>query len=413
MHQIRISKEYFNKKLVFAVIFVPLLIDCLMGVFEMIQLDFSIGKVYRGLLWFLGVIYLLRRKSLSFMEFFVPFWLLHCGIWFFLDEKFDFVYEFSFLSKATYFFVILGVLSGIKIKEKKDYVGHCLKLYFKVASGLICFSFLTKIGIPAYDGWGFGTKSFFLAANDIGISILLLFSFFLFNRTKYNIHWLWLLIGYLSLIFLGTTTGMMVSTLVVGLYILVEFFMAKMGLIKRIVIVFASVIVVISSSIALYRVIQSTPYFINKYEKILSKGVRSDVTEWSLQYFDERPTAKNVFGEGISSFSKNFVSYASGEKGKKFEKGAYVERDYHDLKGAYGLILLWALISAYAFFYVKIILRAWNTKNIYYYSIALVVSLAFLHGYMAGHVFYSPTVAGVLASIFLLGLKTQEKKKTQ
>ncbi|MEQ5791018.1 O-antigen ligase family protein [Muricauda sp. NFXS6] len=404
LYQFKVNREKLHARLLYAIIFIPLFVDALNGMFELVQFDFSIGRLFRGLLWFFGLLFLLAKKGLSFVEIFIPLWLIHVIVWYFSDEKFDFLMELSFLLKATYFFVIYGVLAKIWQENKKKYIIKYLKLYFKAASGLICFSFFTNIGTSAYNGWGFGTKSFFLAANDIGITILLLFTFFLFNRKSYKIHWAWIFIGYLSLILLGTTTGMIASTVVVIFYALVEFFLKKMGVLKRLVIVFISIIVVLVSSISIYRLVESTPYFVNKYEKILSKGIRSDVTKWSNQYFEERSTIKAMFGEGMSSFSKNFVSYAKGEKGKKTEEGAYVERDFHDFKGAYGLLLLLILIFAYGFLFLRIIVNLCNEQTIFYFSVVLIVLLVFLHGYFAGHVFYSPTVAGILASIFVLGV---------
>ena len=136
----------------------------------------------------------------------------------------------------------------------------------------------------------------------------------------------------------------------------------------------------------------------------MDKGIRSDVTVWSQTYFEDRSVAKSVFGEGISSFSKNFAYLAEGAKKAKYKKkGAYVERDFHDIKGAYG----WFLLSTLLFFYGMLLLRTFmyfiNRKTMFYLSIALVVTLTYLHGYLAGHVFYSPTVAGILAAVIVVG----------
>ncbi|WP_034060371.1 O-antigen ligase family protein [Lacinutrix jangbogonensis] len=347
----------------------------------------------------------IKKKDINIVNFFVIVWAFHLPLWFFLDDQFSLPYEFSFLLKSTFFFIIYEALRRITVVNKEKYIIKYLKLYYKAATGLICFSFITGLGLSTYGKWGFGTKSFFSAQNDIGITILILFAFFLFNKRDFRIHWLWLLTGYLSLLFMATTTGMLISTAIFLLYIFLQFLYGKMSVLKKVIIFFLSFIALISTTIYMYSMIQSSNYFSTKYEKILEKGVRSDVTNWANDYFDSRGNTKMIFGEGMSSFSNNFARSSKGDKKKlSKEKGAYVERDYHDIKGAYGTVLLSIMLFFYGLLLFKLTFKFLNEKSFFSLSVLIICCLAYLHGFMAGHVFYSPTVAGILASIFILGL---------
>ena len=387
-----------------ALIFIPLIVDFITGLFEYTSIDFPIGRLYRGLLWGTGLLYLFYRRKFGFVGLLILLWGIHLLIWSQFNEHFDLVYDFTFFLKVTYFFVLYDVLSDLAIKDKGKYILKYLKWYYKLIILIFCFSFVTGIGIPTYGQWGFGTRSFFGAQNDIGITILILFTLFIFNRKQFGVGWIWIFLGYFSLLISGTTTGMMISTLILVSYVLVKFFLSKISPLKKLGLGIAITVVVLGSSAAVYKLVSSTPYFVRKYENILDRGVRADVTSWAQQYYQDRGVGRNIFGEGISAFTKNFAYYAEGSKRQKFEKkGAFVERDLHDLRGAYGLFLLILLILFYGLIWLLAAARLQKFPNIFYLSVLLVITICYLHGYMAGHVFYSPTVGGILAAVIVLG----------
>ena len=259
--EVKISRQFLSITILCALIFVPLIVDFANGIMESLGIEFSPGRIYRGSIWLLGLFYLIWRQKWTFVQIFILFWLFHVLIWYYLDDKFNFAYDLTFLLKVTYFLVVYEILKTIEMRSKSAYILKFLTLYYKVVTALICLSFITGIGIPTYGQWGFGTKSFFSAQNDIGITILMLFTLALFNRKRLGLNWFWILIGYFSLVLLGTSTGMVISTLVLLFYAIIQFSIGKMGPVKRLAIITALSFIVLGSSVAIYRLISTTPYF--------------------------------------------------------------------------------------------------------------------------------------------------------
>jgi hypothetical protein len=404
------SKISISRLQLYIIILFPLFVDLIIGIGYYFDINLNIGKIFRGSLYVAGLTVSIMKNRFHIFHAILFFWSLLFLFWLIFSENFNVSRELTFFFKTTYIFPILFLLENIKIKKKvlKVKILFILKTYSQTIAGFILFSFFTGIGLQTYGSWVFGTTSFFIAQNDIGLSQLLIFSLLLFNKEKFKISWFWLSLIFLSLILLGTTTGMFGSLLIVFLFIFLKLILSQIvsirNLIFRLIASISLVLLFFASSFFLFNYIKNSNYYSIKYEQILETGVRSRLTNAANTYLETRNFVFSFFGEGHSSFTTNFGNSAKYLKDSKkdYKDWLLVETDLYDFYGSYGIIL--SLI--FVFFYIHILLLAiinyLNKKDIYTVSLLMVVFFAIIHGLFAGHVFYSPTVLGIFAGIIFL-----------
>lgn len=407
----RVNLYIFNsKRLLYLFLLAPVIVDLLIGISMVLEFNFSVGKVYRGLIYLAGFIFLIKRNRVNFWAIFNIIWFAFFLIWTICSDNFSFSREVTFFFKATYAFAVLELIRGIKIQPetKAFYLYLILKRYAQIIASCILFSFFTGIGLDTYGNWVFGTSSFFVAQNDIGVSQLLVFTFLLFNKKTVDIGWVWLIVIFTSLVLLGTTTGMFGSIAVLATYIFVKLILSKItSALSLFLRVFAIILLgstIATSSIILINYIKSSEYYSKKYSNVLKEGVRSRLTNAGDAYFKKRGGVTNVLGEGFSSYTTNLGNDAPEIKYSKsnYKDWLLVETDYYDFIGAFGILLTLFFYSFYFYYLILSSINFYNKKSIYNFSLFLIFIMAMGHGYMAGHVFYSPTVMGVMAIIITL-----------
>ena len=404
------SKISISRLQLYIIILFPLFVDLIIGIGYYFDINLNIGKIFRGSLYVAGLTVSIMKNRFHIFHAILFFWSLLFLFWLIFSENFNVSRELTFLFKTTYIFPILFLLENIKIKKEvlKAKILFILKTYSQTIAGFILFSFFTGIGLQTYGSWVFGTTSFFIAQNDIGLSQLLIFSLLLFNKEKFKISWFWLSLIFLSLILLGTTTGMFGSLLIVFLFIFLKLILSQIvsirNLIFRLIASISLVLLFSASSFFLFNYIKNSNYYSIKYEQILETGVRSRLTNAANTYLETRNFVFSFFGEGHSSFTTNFGNSAKYLKDSKkdYKDWLLVETDLYDFYGSYGIILSLIFVFFYAHILLLAIINYLNKKDIYTLSLLMVVFFAIIHGLFAGHVFYSPTVLGIFAGIIFL-----------
>lgn len=81
MDKILKTSELKSKRSLVLILLAPLLIDVLIGLSLMYEINFPIGKLYRGALYLIGVIVVIRSKQITF---FVNFLIVWCFFFYFL-----------------------------------------------------------------------------------------------------------------------------------------------------------------------------------------------------------------------------------------------------------------------------------------------------------------------------------------
>ena len=376
------------------------------------EIDFPIGKVYRGGLYLVGIILMIREFKAKFFFVIIAIWLPLFILWYVSNPNFDIGRELTFFFKATYLFSTIELINRAgKYGDQRDQISTILYRYAQVVASAILFSLLTGIGLETYGDWVFGTSSFFVSPNDIGITQLMVFSFLLFNRKRARINWIWLALIFLSLIALGTTAGMFGGVMVILIYIFTKLFAQRISSINSLIIRLVSIGFLagaaLVSTFLLFNYIKQSPYYLNKYEGILSEGFRSRLTNAGDAYFQTRGSLKNLIGEGFSSYTYNFGEHARDIKLSKrfYQDWLLVETDPYDFYGSYGLFLSTLILIYYLFYLLLASINYYNKKDAYTFSILLVLVMTLAHGMVAGHVFYSPTVLGTMAAFIYLTRK--------
>lgn len=398
------------EKQLFLILLMPLLIDVLIGVSFMYEINVPFGKAYRGVLYLLGVFSIFRYNIKGFFLFFLLMWSTFFMGWLVFSENFSVSREISFMFKATYLFAILQLIksTSLDLNNKKDLIFTILKRYSQIIAVLIIFSFFTGIGLQTYGKWVFGTSSFFIAQNDIGLSHLLVFTILLFNKGLFKVSWFWLFLIFLSLVLLGTSTGMFGALAAVMLYVFFKLLLAKILSVSNFLIRFFAIIslfvLFVAASISLYNYIINSDYYSRKYDKILNEGFRSTLKDPADMYFKNRGLLTNIFGEGFSSYTTNLGNSVPELKMSKavYKDWLLVETDPYDFFGGFGLILTVFYFIYFIYLLLISLLNYYNDRSVYNLSLMLVFSMALFHSVMAGHVLYSPTVIGILTAVVFL-----------
>ncbi|WP_293297974.1 O-antigen ligase family protein [Allomuricauda sp.] len=143
----------------------------------------------------------------------------------------------------------------------------------------------------------------------------------------------------------------------------------------------------------------------------MKEGVRSRLTNAGDAYFEKRGFFINTFGEGFSSYTTNLGNDAPEIKHSKsnYKEWLLVETDYYDFIGAFGILLTLFFYSFYFYWLTLSGIHFFNKKTIYSFSLFLIFLMAMGHGYLAGHVFYSPTVMGIMAIVITLIMHQSRK----
>jgi len=394
-------------------VLVPVLIDLLIGLGLVYELDFPYGKIYRGGLYLFGVLLMLKELKLNFYFIVFAVWISLLLFFYMHNPNFNMVRELTFFFKATYLFSIVEIIKRAgKYIDQRVNISNIIYRYAQLVSIAILFSLITGIGLETYGDWVFGTSSFFVSQNDIGITQLAVFTYLLFNKKNIGVKWVWLGLIFISLIALGTTAGMLGGILVILIYIFTKIFAARIlsmtNLLLRIMSVGFLASISLLSTFLLFNYIKQSPYYLNKYEGIFTEGVRSRLTKAGDLYFDSRGSLKNIIGEGFSSFTYNFGIHSSEIKQSKkfYQDWLLVETDPYDFYGSYGLVLSLILLVYYIFYLLLAGINYYNKRDSYTFSLLLIIMMIMAHGIVAGHVFYSPTVLGVLAAFIYLTRKT-------
>jgi len=271
-------------------------------------------------------------------------------------------------------------------------------------SALIVLSFLVGFGVSAYGDYGFGTKSFFKASNDITLSLLLVLNISLFKFISQNklIYILISLFILLAVILMGTRAG-----LIGGIGVLIIYFLfiiiLRIGnkVTRKIKLLILLFVFSFSSYFAskIFSMINEYTYTMEKYEALLSETPRAKLEKAGGQVLSERSLIQIVIGKGMVPFSMGIERKYPSKKEYKYGKPA--EQDLMDMIGSYGLVLGTLILFVPWIFLLKIVNRVITKKisiELAFLFLSIIIFIA--HSYLAGHAINSPTVSIFIAAIY-------------
>lgn len=390
-----------------------ILIDCINGILqESYEIVFPIAVVYRGLIILLTVPFVFKN---------LVFWgnklilliLIIYGFALFLwkiNYNVPFIFEINNFIRVFYFYCILSYFIYYKNEFDKK---RLMKLVFRYGfyiSVVVIFGFFTGLGYRSYgEEFGFGTKGFFVAGNDLGLTVLftLGFGLILFFTDRNWTSFSKLLVITLACFLIGSRTGWFGCFLLWFLSILYIIFKKDPTLgfdLKKRFLFFFGVLSVFG-----YAIIQFVSFItsLDAYvlERLSVEGIMSSRTvliESAKTVIANFDTLSSLIGRGTYHLFR-FSAESLGTRGDF----RMVEADFYEYIGSYGYLFGGLILLLYILFFFRSIisLRKKTDFSGYVFSILLLLFLGV--GYSAGHAISNTMVAPAYAVVVLLIYKAK------
>lgn len=401
-----------GKLLLFFMIAFPVVIDLLNGFITFFMgLDFSIGVLYRGLIFLCALpVFILQREMLwkIYLSVITGLWMLSAIIWA-GSGMFQLSKELMLFIKMIYPFIILPMLFYIVKKYSIDieYVISCSVTYCAIAGASIIFSLVTGLGIEfSASKYSFGAKSFFVAQNDIGLSMLIGYTlslYLFFRRFSFRYFFSTLLIM-AGLISLSTRTGIMGA---LGVFVFLMFAImfygkrsVKIGYFMKVFIFSFFAIGVAIATVKIIQLVSEYEYMLTKFQALTYEHPRQNLTQAAYNRIEGRHWIYNVFGEGMTHFKLEVGNRLIGAYDVSVE-GQPVEVDYLDLMGNYGLIMTLIILMFPLLLFFKIFFKFMLNRDFRDLIFLICISLFLVHSTLAGHAIISPLVATNMVVVYL------------
>ncbi|MCG3166447.1 MAG: hypothetical protein POELPBGB_02226 [Bacteroidia bacterium] len=413
-----------GKLVLFLMIAFPVVIDLLNGFITFfIGLDFSIGVLYRGLIFVCSLpVFILQKDKLwkLYLLIITGLWILSCIVWA-GSGMLQLTKEFMLFIKMIYPFIILPMLFYIvkKYRIDIDYVISCSVSYCAIAGASIVFSLITGLGIEfSASKYSFGAKSFFVAQNDIGLSMLIGYtlSLYLFFKRFSFMYFFSTIMIMAGLIGLSTRTGIMGA---IGVFIFLMFAImfyskksVKIAYFTKVFIFSFFAVAVIAGTVKVIQLISEYEYMLTKFQALTYEHPRQNLTQAAYNRITGRHWIYNVFGEGMTHFKLEVGNRLIGAYDVS-EEGQPVEVDYLDLMGNYGLIMTLVILIFPVLLFFKIFMNFILNRDFRDLIFLICISLFLVHSTLAGHAIISPLVATNMVVVYLYILHRKSFKAEQ
>ncbi|MGE0635608.1 MAG: O-antigen ligase family protein [Bacteroidia bacterium] len=400
-----------GKVMLFFFLVFPVAVDLLNGFLTFILgLDFSVGVFYRGFLLISSIpVFILHKDKMwkLYVSIIITLWLISCIIWAgtgnlqIIKETMNFV-------KMLYPFIIIPLIVHIvrKYEVEVDYLAGCAVTYCAIAGGSIIFSLLTGLGIEfSASKYSFGAKSFFVAQNDIGLSMLIgytlsLYLFFKNFSFKYFIAAVFIMAG---LIGLSTRTGIMGAVGVFVFLVVAIMFYGKRSvninyIAKSFIFLFFALVVTVGT-IKVIQLVSEYEYMLTKFQTLAYEHPRQNLFEAAHNRIAGRHWIYNVFGEGMIRYKLEVGNRMIGIYQVSAE-GQLAEVDYIDLMGYYGLVMTVLILAFPVYAFLKILILFLMERRFEDMILVLCMTVFLIHSFLAGHAIISPLVSTIMVVIY-------------
>ena len=352
------------------------------------------------------------RIPIFFFILISPFWMIIGGVG--ANSGYNPVLEIEGFSKILYFFVIVTFFIVYRTEIKKQHPLRIISNYGLIIAVAVIISFVTGYGNYTYGvDHGFGTKSYFKAGNDLGLTILyasVASSLYMFFHYGWKQVFIILTIS-LSAILIGTRVGLIgiafwitvLMCYIVFIYRPKDSRMRKRLLLYKPVIILGYAICVIEVIKFLLSAFNS--YMLLRYTESAMMSARSLLTTPAEEYITKLEWYEFAFGKGVSSL----YYYIAQSLGSTSDY-CMVEADFHELLGGYGLVGFLVFISPFAYFMIKAVKRYILQPNFTLFAVLFVTASFLAVAYAAGHCFRNTMVAPIYG--YVVSLMYDEKKRS-
>ena len=396
-----------NEKLYLFFIFIfSVFIDALNGYLQLQrELHLPIGVIYR-----LSVIsilfYILRKeiriKALFFIISFIPFLLYWSEC-----HHSDIISEIEIFSNIIYSFLFILFfyrnIDRFNLKNLFNYI-----IWSGIIIAIIIFvSYIFNIGNNSYgDDYGFGTKGFFKAGNDLSLTLVFtlvvsILYYLMYSRKFLNVMTS-IFIG-LGAILIGTRVGMFLTTSIIFSFLIYLFFLNRTGIFIKLMICsilfFTSIFLV-----KLYNNLDS--YALNRLTLESMENARTALTQVAISHINNFNGFDILIGQGADPlFGKLGRSLFLPQGFNRM-----VEADIYEIIGSYGFVFGGIIL----FFFYYICWKGFKTwimnRNITNFCLFFLTFIFIVVGAMAGHAIKNVMVApiyGVVVALISRNYKIQ------
>ena len=298
-----------------------------------------IGILYRGIIILFSAIYLFRTKYSNYIK-----TLILSSIALLIYHILIGAYSngvFMALVKIMNFYFVLSIILKNRYFNDREIVVKAAILYGVLAAIILVYCFITGAGYAAYTENTFGTKGFFVAMNDVGLTILLLniLACYSFQKTGNVFYFVALILMSIGSCLVGSITCYFGTAFILLFFalsiLLVKFEDYKSSYKIKLITLFGVLVISNYALVNVISVIQEDSYLSRKYEDIGAIFLEASGRRYLIDASIKTITNFNVFdwcfGRGNFYLMENQHQLYLGEP-----KAAEV--DPLDLIGQFGLL---------------------------------------------------------------------------
>ena len=389
-----VIKKIRNEYVPFVVLFVPLVIDIFNGIARGTDGagDSLIGTLFRGGIILYSLKYLGRFPYCKYL-FGYAFAILFSFSYHLIFGKTG-VSELSNIIKVLYGYFVLAILLGNRQCTDYGRIGKYSVLYAVSAALSLVYCSITGAGYASYVEGTFGTKGFFIAMNDVCLSMLVLMglSFLYYEKLNNKIYLYFTLIIALGLALVGSMSGYFGTLMILLAFALSVFYFHfsdyKSSKKQKTIVVLIAIFLAYFIIEKIVTIIMEDSYLVKKYSDLAStffeNSGREAFIDGAKKYISNQSFFEWLFGSG-GSFQLAVARNAG--LGNAFKS---VESDFIDILGTYGILTLLACLWLPTKVLYNSIRLFIKNKSIVHYWIIVCCLIFFGHAYYGGHAFTSP-----------------------
>ncbi len=410
--RLRLNNKYYLYP--FLLLTIPIVIDTLTGIGRGNDGtgESKVGILFRGIVILLSIQYLYKYRYAKY-----TFSLLSILFFCLLFQIVIQLSSFSIISQTTkilFLYFNLAILLKSRYFKNTSYIADCAIYYGVGASIILLVCHFFNLGYTSYTDETFGTKGFFVAMNDVGLSIILLngLSLMYYEKTKQLKYLLYSVIMFVGCAFVGSMACYGGSLILIILFIISLFYNFKdFKPSKKLKLTITSTLLLILFYAigAIIIIIQEDAYLSSKYDDIFETlsqvSGRDFLIKAGVKVMNQFSLSDWIFGQG-ETFNVNIQH--------RLQMGApkAIEVDQLDLLGNYGFFFSFLILIFPIIHLLKSIKLFFIYKSIDYYWICIGLIIFLGHSFYGGHAYTSPLVQTFLAVYIylLLNLKQNNYK---
>lgn len=391
-----------------------LFVDILNGYFQqMLKIEPLFPVLYKGLVIIYLSKYLLNSKSCIFVmvRYMVCLFIVLLFYWLVTSNRSNYMYDISSFMKIIYaYFVLLYLINYRRLLPESTIMNFVL-FYGVFIAIFIIFGFFFGLGTGSYSEESFGNKGFFIAGNDIGLTMLIAncmacYSYLFFKKYCYLLCMFTISTGS---VLLGTFTGIGGTLIIIISFLMAIYFFKfrdykpskKIRFFSAIFLLLMLVPVInLFIYIATYDL-----YMLDKFtsisELLFENKARETLTDSANFILSKYSLLDWLFGKG-----SEFFALMGDQIGAYRMSFRAVEQDVFDIIGPYGILLGMPLIVFPFYVLFKAIFCYIKTHFIFYFWASVALTIYCAHGIYAGHAFTSIQPSTVTIAIAALVLRT-------